>query len=91
MKVIQTGSFRRKAKKLHAPEKAALDKAVKKIVSSPESGSPKKGDLAGVRVLKYKVKAQQYLLAYGYDPELVVITLLAIGTHENFYRDIRKD
>jgi mRNA-degrading endonuclease RelE of RelBE toxin-antitoxin system len=91
MKVIQTGSFRRKAKKLHAAEKAALDKAVKKILNSPESGTSKKGDLAGVRVLKYKVKAQQYLLAYGYDAELELITLLAIGTHENFYRDIRKD
>jgi len=34
------------------------------------------------------VKAQQYLLAYSYEPEL--ITLLAIGTHENFYRDIGK-
>jgi|TARA_B110000967_G_scaffold199590_1_gene234177 hypothetical protein len=52
------------------------------------SGASKKGDLAGVRVLKYKVKAQQYLLAYSYEPEL--ITLLAIGTHENFYRDIGK-
>ena len=91
MKVIQSGSFRRKAKKLHAGEKAALDKAVKKIVSSPESGTSKKGDLAGVRVLKYKVKARQYLLAYAYDAELELITLLAIGTHENFYRDIRKD
>ena len=91
MKVIQTGSFRRKAKKLHAAEKAALDKAVKKILNSPESGTSKKGDLVGVRVLKYKVKAQQYLLAYGYDAELELITLLAIGTHENFYRDIRKD
>ena len=90
MKVVQTGSFKRKAKKLNAAEKAALDKAVKKIVISPESGTTKKGDLAGVRVLKYKVKAQQYLLAYGYNAELELITLLAIGTHENFYRDIRK-
>ena len=91
MKVIQTGSFRRKAKKLHAAEKAALDKAVRKILKSPESGTSKKGDLAGVRVLKYKLKAQQYLLAYGYEPELGLITLLAIGTHENFYRDISKN
>ena len=91
MKVVQSGSFRRKAKRLHATEKAALDKAVKKIVISPESGTSKKGDLAGVRVLKYKVKAQQYSLAYAYDTELELITLLAIGIHENFYRDIRKD
>jgi len=47
--------------------------------------------VAGVRVLKFKVKAQQYLLAYRYDGELELITLLAIGTHENFYRDVRKE
>ena len=88
MKVVQTGSFRRKAKKLHAAEKTALDRAVRKLVASPESGALKKGDLASIRVLKFKVKAQQYLLAYSYEPEL--ITLLAIGTHENFYRDIGK-
>ena len=88
MKVVQTGSFRRKAKKIHANEKTAPDRAVRKLVASPESGASKKGDLAGVRILKYKVKAQQYLLAYSYEPEL--ITLLAIGTHENFYRDVGK-
>ena len=91
MKVVQTGSFRRKTKKLHAAEKTALDKAVKKILNSPDSGTSKKGDLAGVRVIKYKVKAQQYLLAYWNDPELALITLLAIGTHENFYSAIRKE
>lgn len=90
MKVVQTGSFRRKTKKLHVTEKTALDRAVRKLVVSPESGDSKKGDLAGVRVLKFKVKAQQYLLAYSYDSELELITLLAIGTHENFYRDIKK-
>ncbi len=91
MKILQSGSFRRKVKKLHKAEKSALDKAVKKIVSSPELGNMKKGDLAGVRVFKFKVKALQYLLAYTHDDELMLLTLLAIGTHENFYRDIRKD
>ena len=88
MKVLQSGSFRRKIKRLHKAEKAALDRAVKKIASSPETGALKKGDLAGVRVLKFKVKAQQYLLAYTHDDEQDLITLLAIGTHENFYRDL---
>jgi len=64
---------------------------VKKISRSPEPGISERGDLAGVSVLKYKVKAQQYLLAYGYDPELALITLRAIGTHDNSYRNIRQD
>ena len=90
MKIVQTGSFRRKAKKLQDNEKTALDRAVKKIVGPPESGAFKKGDLAGVSVFKFKVKAQQYLLAYTYDSGLKLITLLAIRTHENFYLDIRR-
>ena len=90
MKALQTGRFSRVVKKLHKAEKSALDRAVKKIAASPELGDLKKGDLASVRVYKFKVKAQQYLLAYTHDGELMLLTLLAIGTHENFYRDIRK-
>ncbi len=50
--------------KLHEAEKSALDKAVEKIMDSPEAGNLKRGDLAGVRVFKFKVKTQQHLLAY---------------------------
>jgi len=90
MNVVQTSSFRRKVKKLHAAEKSALDRAVRKIVGTPELGDLKKGDLAGVRVFRFKVKGQQYLLAYTHDDELMLLTLLAIGTHENFYRDLSR-
>jgi mRNA-degrading endonuclease RelE of RelBE toxin-antitoxin system len=90
MNVAQTGSFRRRVKKLHAAEKSALDKAVRKIVKSPDLGDLKTGDLAGVRIFKFKVKAQQYLLAYTHDGELMLLTLLAIGAHENFYRDLSR-
>lgn len=90
MKILQSGSFRRKIKRLHKAEKSALDSAVTKIVDRPDAGTLKRGDLVGVRVIKFKVKAQQYLLAYTHDEGLDIITLLAIGSHENFYRDIRK-
>lgn len=88
MKILQSGSFRRKAKRLHKAEKAALDRAVKKVSQSPDTGALKRGDLAGVRVYKYKVKAQQYLLAYTHDDDSDFINLLAVGPHENFYRDL---
>lgn len=88
MRVVQTGRFRRIVKKLQTAEKSALDRAVKKIVNSPELGGLKKGDLAGVRVFKFKVKSQQYLLAYTHDGQLMLVTLLAVGTHENFYRGL---
>ena len=69
-------------------EKEALDREVKKIAENPAIGEEKKGDLRGVFVHKFKLKAIQYLLAYrkiGSDLELVMI-----GPHENYYRDLKQ-
>lgn len=70
------------------PEKDALDREVKKIGENTAIGEEKKGDLRGVFVHKFKLKATQYLLAYrkiGDDLELVMI-----GPHENYYRDLKQ-
>ena len=88
MIVKQTNSFKRKVKKLNKTEKLALDNAVKAIMDDPNIGEMKKGDLSGVQVHKYKLKAQLYLLAYTYDGELI-LTFIEYGTHENFYRDLK--
>ena len=87
MKIYQSGSFEKKVKKMSKPEKDALDQEVKKIAENPAIGEEKKGDLRGVFVHKFKLKATQYLLAYrkiGRDLELVMI-----GPHENYYRDLK--
>ena len=89
MKVLQTGVFRRRMKKLHVSEKKRLDTAVRKIIKDPSVGKPKTGDLAHVQVYKFKHKTQQYLLAYRFYPDGQILTLLALGTHENFYRDLK--
>lgn len=90
MKVIQSGIFSRTIKKLHKKEKAAVDRAIRKIISNISIGDMKKGTLAGVRVYKYKVADKQYLLAYRIEKKPARITLLALGSHENFYRDLSK-
>lgn len=90
MTVVQTRTFANKVKKLHKLQKQALDRAIKKIIAEPAIGQLKVGDLSGVRVHKFKVKGQQFLLAYQYEQELVILTLLALGSHENFYRDLKK-
>ena len=89
MIINQSTSFKRKVKKLNKPEKLALDEAVKEIMKDPNIGEMKIGDLAGIQVHKYKVKAQLYLLAYLYDGELT-LTFIEYGPHENFYRDLKK-
>jgi len=90
MIVKQSGIFRRRVKKLYPPQKKALDAAIEVIMKNPEIGEPKTGDLAGVQVYKYKYQSQQYLLAYRFVKEQLALTLLALGTHENFYRDLKK-
>ena len=57
------------------------------IKNNPSIGEIKKGDLAGFRVHKFKFHHQQYLLAYEIQGNDIVIYM--IGTHENFYRDLK--
>jgi len=87
-KILQTSSFKKNVKKLHNNQKSQLDEAVKLVLSKPEIGTQKKGDLAKVFVYKFKIQNQETLLAYEYDEEST--TLLSIGSHENFYRDLKK-
>ncbi|MBU0860213.1 MAG: type II toxin-antitoxin system RelE/ParE family toxin [Alphaproteobacteria bacterium] len=90
MNIVQTTSFARAAKKLHANQKKDLDAAVKAIMADPAIGEAKVGDLAGVSVYKFKMTGQLTLLAYSYAGETITLTLLAVGPHENFYRDLKK-
>lgn len=86
--VVQTAAFRRAYRKLHANQKADVDRAVAMIISEPAVGEAKKGDLAGVNVYKFQRVGQLYLLAYEYDPATRLLLLL--GSHENFYRDLKR-
>lgn len=89
MKVIQTNEFARAVKKLPTQQKSELDVAVKAIMADPLLGEAKVADLAGVRVYKFKMNKQLTLLGYEYDGETVTLYLLKLGSHENFYRDLK--
>ena len=90
MQILQTNLFHRAVKRLHKNQKKYLDKAVQKIINNPTLGEEKTGDLRGVRVYKFKIRNQITLLAYTYGNTKIILTLLALGTHENFYRDLKK-
>ena len=84
MEVLQTTSFRRKVKKLHSDQKKDLDAAIKTIMNDPTIGEEKVGDLNGISVYKFKMVKQLTLLAYSFEQEKIILTLLTIGSHENF-------
>lgn len=87
MQILQKPSFKRVYKKLHPNQRQAVNTAIKKIVEMPDIGEEKKGDLAGVFVYKFDCVNQQYLLAYEWDE--LSRTLLFLGVHENFYRELK--
>jgi len=88
IQVLQTNVFARAYKKLRANQKDAVDVAVESIIQNPNLGEEKKGDLAGVCVFKFDCVNQLFLLAYEFDPSTRV--LLLVGTHENFYRTLKR-
>ena len=90
MKVLQTASFARAVKKLHANQKKDLDVAIAALMVDPALGERKAGDLADVLVHKFKMAKQLTLLAYTYDEGILTLTLLALGSHENFYSDLKR-
>jgi mRNA-degrading endonuclease RelE of RelBE toxin-antitoxin system len=88
MKIFQSRSFAQSVKKLRKPEKEVLDEEIRKILTNPDIGDPKKGDLRGVFVYKFKLQTTVYLLAYRVTGE--GLELIMLGPHENYYRDLKK-
>ena len=88
IQVTQSSAFVRGYKKLHQRQKQDVNAAVNAIVANPLAGEPKRGDLAGVYVYKFKSQTQLMLLAYEFDPK--TRHLLLLGSHENFYRELKR-
>lgn len=90
MNIIQTPTFGRQIKKLHANQKKDLDQAILDIMADVTIVDMKKSHLHGVRVYKFKMVKQLTLLAYEFDEYDLQLILLELGTHENFYRDLKR-
>jgi len=92
LQLLQTPSFKKAFKKLHANQQAEVKEAIRYLMNNPEAGEQKKGDLRFLRVYKFKMVGQLTLLGYAYEQERLVLELLALftlGSHENFYRDVK--
>jgi mRNA-degrading endonuclease RelE of RelBE toxin-antitoxin system len=87
--VLQTPSFKKTVKKLHKNQKKDLDNAIRVLMEEPTIGEKKKGDLSFLRVYKFKMVKQLTLLGYSYEDGTVTLELIALGPHENFYRDVK--
>ncbi len=90
IKVLQTPTFKKAVKKLKPNQKKELDTAIKALMAEPTLGERKKGGLAFLSVYKFKMNKQLTLLGYSFDDGTLTLELIALGSHENFYRDIKR-
>ena len=88
--VLQTPTFKKAVKKLKPNQKKDLDLAIKELMANPNIGEQKKGDLVFLRVHKFKMNKQMTLLGYSFDDGSLVLELMALGSHENFYREVKR-
>lgn len=82
--------YNSRKKKLPDELRAELSRQEDAIAENPLLGEAKKGDLQGVWVHKFRFLQQEYLLAYEIDKVQKAVVFLAIGGHENFYRELKR-
>ena len=87
MEALFTPVFRRFVKKQSVPLQLVVQDEVDRIITDPDIGEGKKGDLTGFRVHKFRFHRQEYLIAYETGDEHLLFIM--IGPHENFYRDLK--
>ena len=69
----------------------AIHEAMDHVIENPKSGQQKVGDLAELFVYKFKIGSEEWLLGYTVHLNKKIITWHAIGHHENFYRDVKRN
>jgi len=81
--------YNRIKKKIPLLFRKKLNEIEDKIAINPLIGEEKKIDLKGIRIHKFKLLDQQILLAYQVDEDKKEVIFVAVGGHENFYRDLK--
>ena len=82
--VRQTRRFSRQYKKLDDNTAADVDSAVAEMAQNPKIGECRKGDLAALRVYKFRTGGQLYLLGYTLDEDIRLVYLEAVGPPKTF-------
>lgn len=87
--------FAQYVKKANKTLQLVIEDNVEIICTSPEVGEEKRGDLKGIYVYKFRFHQQEYLIAYRYKKkgggiELLWIDFYKVGSHENFYTELKK-
>jgi len=88
MQVVQSAQFKKSYKKLHSNQLPEINKAINAIITDPNIGEQKRGDLSWLMVHKFIMLDQLTLIGYSINDD--TLTFIAFGPHENFYRDLKR-
>jgi mRNA-degrading endonuclease YafQ of YafQ-DinJ toxin-antitoxin module len=95
MKIEQTNRFKKIYKKLYPNQLPEVNEAIQTIVNNPFTGEQKQGDLNWLWVYKFSLLKGLSLLGYTLSPltaaasdQVTTLTLVDLGTHENFFTAI---
>ena len=87
---VSVRNFDRIRKRLPSALRTEVDRQVRVICEDPTLGERKRSDLRGVFVHTFRLAGRLYLIAYLFDEPEETVTFLALGGHENFYRDLKR-
>jgi hypothetical protein len=80
--------FNKFVKKQARSLQLVIEDEVEAVIQNPLAGETKKGDLTGFRIHKFSFQGQKFLLSYVIRTEGIVF--FTIGSHENFYSELKK-
>lgn len=90
MQIKQSNLFKNSYKKIHKNQLLLVNNIIELIISNPNIGEVKTGDLSGVKVHKFNMDNHLYLLAYEYSVEDNLLYFMSLGEHEDFYAKLKK-
>ena len=88
MVILYKAPFKKFVKKQNRGFQLVIEDEAEKIRDNPDIGEAKTGDLRGFLVHKFVFQKQEYLIAYKSERDCM--TCYMIGTHENFYRELKR-
>lgn len=87
--VYESRRFEKALAKLSVKHLKIVDDEVERIIKNPAICDQKKGDLDYLRVHKFRIDNQLFLLGYAWLDGRVELYLLQLGVHENFYQEAK--
>lgn len=95
MRTTYKKAFAQFVKKTSKPLQLEVEIRVAEVCNNPRIGQQKLGDLQGVFIYKFRFNTQEYLMAYQFDHftgelKITWIEFCQIGSHENFYTQLKK-